>query len=396
MLLVGAVSHAASVTNIFNTGLNANGTVLTNNAVDPHWQIASGPGADATLTNAYVPIRDTAPSYWLPENLNSRWITPFQSALVTTVAEFRYRTSFDLTGFDPARIVLRMQVLSDNTVTAVLLNHQVTGITFTNQYSRWAVKDLIGGFQAGTNTLEFVVNNTADETGFRCELSATDTPSALEVQVGVENVRLQWPTNMSCYILESASNLADNVWTTSSIAPTNLNNRFEVTVPIDESARFFRLRRPSAPDPTVSVVRKIGDEPVETYDFSTNCGGSLGCPQNAIDAGDPNYLDASASVDWARCSTNDPDMEFVWVVNFPPEAGGQTYTLPRISGRNSPSLSLPPNCLPALIPTTRQWTFTLSVTSKVDPTLTKLVKFHLPYVHSDMTMQDYQNELNGN
>ena len=397
LLIATVVSHAAYVTNLFNTGVNTNGALLTNNAIDPHWQMASGPGPDATLTNAYVPIRDTEPFYWLPENLSSRWIVPFQSAIADPVGEFRYRTSFDLAGLDPAKTVLHMQVLSDNAVTAVLLNYQVTGITFTNQFSRWSVKDLIGGFQSGTNILEFVVtNNAVDATGFRCELSATDTPFLLGAQQAGENLLLHWPTNLSCYLLESTTNLADNFWVTNATAPTNLNNRFEVTVPWQESARFFRLRRPSAPDPTPSVVWIIYDIPYETYDFSTNCPGSLGCQESAMDAGAQNYLDASASVDWARCSTNDPGMEFVWVVNFPPEAGGATYTLPRISGRNSPILSLPPNCLPQLLPTTREWTFTLSMTSKVDPTLTKMVRFHLRYTGSDMTMQDYQNEMNGN
>lgn len=36
------------------------------------------------------------------------------------------------------------------------------------------------------------------------------------------------------------------------------------------------------------------------------------------------------------------------------------------------------------------------MTSKVDPNLTKLVRFHLRYAGSGMTLQDYQNELDGN
>ena len=392
------LSHAANVTNLFNTGVNSNGTLTAEGEVDPHWKLASGPGPDATLTNAYVVVSDYV--FWLPNNPDSQWIAP-AAFLPGMTGEFRYRTSFDLTGFDPAKIVLRLQVLSDNQITAVLLNHQLTGITFTNETARWGVKDLAGGFQSGTNTLEIVVTNTGDLTGFRCQLSATDTPLSLGIQPEGTNLLVHWPTHSPCHLLESTTNLANQSWVTYLTAPTNLNDRFEATFPLEDSARFFRLRRPPAPDPTPSVVWLEGDTPVETLDFTTNCAGSLGCSMTPIDGGVPNYLDASASIDWARCSTNDPEMEFVWVVRFPPEQGGEAtgseiYRLPRISGRNSPILSLPPNSLPALIPMTREWSIILTMTSKVDPTLTKTVRFRLRYAGSEMTLQDYVNERNGN
>jgi hypothetical protein len=105
--------------------------------------------------------------------------------------------------------------------------------------------------------------------------------------------------------------------------------------------------------------------------------------------------DASSSIDWARCSTNDPSMEYYWSIYFAPESArqGALYRSTRVKGGDTPVLTLPPNSLPAMIPPAITWTAQLYMASRVDPALNKTVRFQFRYVNSEMMLQDYDNEL---
>jgi hypothetical protein len=57
------------------------------------------------------------------------------------------------------------------------------------------------------------------------------------------NVRISWPTNSGHWILQSAVSLNDSEgWSDDTYTPAVLGDQYVVTNPVDEQARFFRLR----------------------------------------------------------------------------------------------------------------------------------------------------------
>ena len=98
MGLASAPSHAVAITGLFNTGADASNLALTggNGVVDMHYQILSStsPGYAGNQAVTYFNAAYAA------NDANSRWISLSANGNPgsnTTV----YRTTFDLTGFDP-------------------------------------------------------------------------------------------------------------------------------------------------------------------------------------------------------------------------------------------------------------------------------------------------------
>jgi hypothetical protein len=408
LLLAGssALCQAANLTNLFSTGISTNGTLLYHGKADPHWKMASGPGPGATLTNAYAVYEQSIhrSAAWLVDDTASQWIGPQASMLnFTNTGEYRYRTSFDLSGLDLDTIMLRIAVASDDQVTAVLLNDQVTGITFTNGSGVLDVEHLFNGFQSGTNTLELVVTNAGGSTGLRCVLNATGL-SLLRVQPDGTSLAVNWTTNARCYALESTTNLAGGSWETNMTEPTIVNGRFQSILSAADTSRYFRLRRPPASLPSAAILVNgylgdpedgMGAEWVRFNPAVPACP-NVGCAlASGLNGQDLNTLDASSSIDWARCSTNDPALQFRWSIRFPSELSDDLYTSSRVQGWDSPVLTFPPNALPAML-NGRLWRARLILTSQVDPGLSKIYYFRFEYIGSDMEMQDWYNELNGN
>jgi hypothetical protein len=113
LLLIAAGSFCQAIAEpiLFNTGINTNGTVLKEITIDPHWQLASGPGPSAVLSSAYAVTNDVMrPFTWLPDMPASRWIAPQSTVVSIPTGELRYRTSFDLMGSDPTSTTLRVMV----------------------------------------------------------------------------------------------------------------------------------------------------------------------------------------------------------------------------------------------------------------------------------------------
>ncbi len=401
-LLVSFVAaQAAIVTTVFSTGLRTNGAVVNEKGGfiknDPHWEVATA--SNPSWTNAYLISRDGMPVNWLSNTPVSQWIGSHWSMIgFTNTGEFHYRTRFDLSGYNVSTVALHLAVASDDRVTAVLLNDQITGVTFTNGTSSWDLRDLTTGFLNGTNTLELVVTNAAGASGLNCQLSATDTPATLQITSGETNCVVSWTTNALCYVLESATNLSDGLWRTESNLPSIVNGQYQ-SIPFGgETSRYLRLKRPGSPSPTPKVLVNeaygFGDG-AEWVSFPDIPCSSQGCEISALAADTFNTLDASASTDWARCGTNDPTMQFHWKFFFPPESSmqGAPYDSPRPQGVDSPVVTFGANAFPGLIPTTMRWVARLDMISRVDPSVSKRVFFQFRYAGSEMTMTDYQNEL---
>ncbi len=175
----GSIHGQATVTvrvpvgRLFSTGVDSSGNLLADGAADPHYSITSGPdgagnAALVTLTDHY-PL----PFYWLPSSGSSKWVSPQadQSSGPEPPGAYVYKTTFDLTGLDPGSVQISGQMLVDDQVTDVHLNGVSLGLTAP--YNTWVPVNITSGFQAGVNTLEFLVTN----------LGTSNNPSGLQVQL---------------------------------------------------------------------------------------------------------------------------------------------------------------------------------------------------------------------
>ena len=97
---------------------------------------------------------------WLANDALSSWVGPVNPGTANVAAgEYRYRTTFDLTGFNPTTAQIVINVAADNRLNSVLLNGASTGIAFVGFAGFSPNFTLNSGFIAGTNSLEFFTAN---------------------------------------------------------------------------------------------------------------------------------------------------------------------------------------------------------------------------------------------
>jgi hypothetical protein len=176
---------------IYGTGVNGQGALLADGAVDPHYKLTASadpnyPGPDALVINEAWPIAPAGP--WVPSGPVSRWIGPRaeQNQIAdpnfgNAAGDYTFRTSFDLTGYDLAQVKLVGQWAVDNLGTDILLNGNSTGITSPG-FGGFTPFTISSGLVAGINTLDFKINN----------LPTTPNPAGLRVDLrGLVNIRPQ-------------------------------------------------------------------------------------------------------------------------------------------------------------------------------------------------------------
>lgn len=173
-----SVGGAFSIPGVFNTGVNSNGSLAPLASIDQHWRLIQSPSPVNPGPNALV--INGLDSSWARNSPLSQWIGPGSNAggANYTLGNYIYRLTFDLTGFVPGAAILKGSWFSDDVTTSVLLNGQVTGVTnalLTSSHTKNVSTSFVitSGFQAGVNTLDFVVNNTATHTGLKVEITGT-------------------------------------------------------------------------------------------------------------------------------------------------------------------------------------------------------------------------------
>ncbi len=214
----------------YGTGVDTNGALLADGAVDPHYILATSadvsyPGPDAIAVNDVWPIAPAGP--WLANGPDSRWIAPQPNQNqssdplgVNAEGDYTYQTTFDLTGYDLSRVSLVGTLAVDNTVTDVLVNGVSTGITSPG-FTAYTPFTITSGLVAGINTLDFVMNNAGtapSPTGLRVNLQGllnieTSQP-AVTLQIGRSgnSVTISWSPSASGQKLWSAPSV-NGPWT---------------------------------------------------------------------------------------------------------------------------------------------------------------------------------------
>jgi hypothetical protein len=161
-----------AIPGLFNTGVDASGISLPSGTVDPHWTITASvdpgfPGPDAVVLNdSGFPIPP-----WLANDEFSKWIAPQADQSAGNLeGDYNYRTTFSLSGFNPASVRVVGEWAIDNTGNDIVINGVSTGQRNDGGFTGWTPFQITGGFVAGVNVLDFKVNNAptgVNPTGFR-------------------------------------------------------------------------------------------------------------------------------------------------------------------------------------------------------------------------------------
>src|SRR5437870_8808142 len=164
MLLASGAAclHAAPIPKLFNTGVDDSGNLLSDNVSDPHYNITASPDPNFPGPNVYTLLPGFPVGPWIAEGPNSRWIAPQADQMSGNAGGlYTYQTRFDLTGLDPATARITGQLATDDTLMGARLNGTaLTGITSAGFTTFTAFSIPVGSpFVAGTNALEFDVNN---------------------------------------------------------------------------------------------------------------------------------------------------------------------------------------------------------------------------------------------
>jgi hypothetical protein len=160
LILSGALAAApcafADSIPVFNTGVDASGNALAAGTADSHYKLIAPGGYTATAV-----INNGA---WIPDSPTASWISPGGTNGNTdnwpSTAPYDYQTDFSLAGFLDNTATLTIQWTSDNDSTLLLNGVAVGGVGFPGYGPGSLVSvTLTSGFDAGNNTLDFIVNN---------------------------------------------------------------------------------------------------------------------------------------------------------------------------------------------------------------------------------------------
>jgi hypothetical protein len=174
-LIAAITAVPLPVWSLYSTGVDSGKVTLSDRSVDPHWIITAVP-PPGTPGNGAAYATASMPSSWLANTPNSRWISPqADESGGDAPGPFNYKTTFDLSGFDPSTVQVSVNFAVDNDLTAVRLNGRDLGKTGTGfgAFSQFVIS---GGFIDGINTLELFTANTGNATnpsGLRVEFSST-------------------------------------------------------------------------------------------------------------------------------------------------------------------------------------------------------------------------------
>jgi len=161
------------VPGVYNTGVDDEGVVLPDGAIDPHYRLIVNPDSasnDAIVANSGVfPI---STGNWLANNDQSKWLSPrFATDAAIATGDYTYRLVVDLAGFDPASVLITGGWATDNEGLDIVVNGISTGQGNTAQFAALTPFTINSGLVAGPNTIDFVLNNALapGPTGLRVE-----------------------------------------------------------------------------------------------------------------------------------------------------------------------------------------------------------------------------------
>jgi len=159
-LLGGASMNAQAVpiTGLFNTGVDASGSALSGGAADPHYALLAPSQAAIVISNNVIP------GSWISNTPSYRWVWETVNGTPTNVTR-TFRTSFDLSGLNPATAAISGQWATDNSGLDIFINGNATG-NICGGFGSFCNFSVSSGFVSGINTLDFQVQDVGSISGF--------------------------------------------------------------------------------------------------------------------------------------------------------------------------------------------------------------------------------------
>jgi hypothetical protein len=208
LFLLGGSARAGTVSfTLRSTGFSSGGTLLAGGSTDGNWSLISDPtGSVSTPATPYVTngctlfvICTSFPfTAWTHDTLQSAWISPRATEAGTQsdpAGEYIYQQTFDLTGLDPASVIITGKWTADNYGYIVVNGVRVTlGISGDianaagqfNHFTNFTLNNANALFLSGLNTIQFDVFNTTtgspDITGIDVNIlsaTASTTPEPI-------------------------------------------------------------------------------------------------------------------------------------------------------------------------------------------------------------------------
>lgn len=173
----------------FNTGVDSNHVILQHNFLDPHYLLTENPSA---LTARRPGNTNFNPNWHnLSNNTDSLWIAP--PGNLNGGSPKGFRTSLDLTGYNPATTVLEGQwsVATERGINIVINLTNRTGITTpirTPQlgFREWYDFSITNFWRKGTNYLDFIAQTPGSTPALRVRLKSLEVQEAPgEAMLGV-------------------------------------------------------------------------------------------------------------------------------------------------------------------------------------------------------------------
>lgn len=149
LFFLATSAWAVPITDLYNTGVDDTGTVLSIGSMDTHYSVSG------LSSEAFVVSPSTA---WITAPTGSRWIGPSNGGVTGAVGDYIYKLEFDLTGLDASTASINGSLAHDNPG-SVFLNGLDTGISNPNNFLSLFDFTLNSGFVSGLNVLEFKVTN---------------------------------------------------------------------------------------------------------------------------------------------------------------------------------------------------------------------------------------------
>jgi hypothetical protein len=203
LLLALAVSSAAAGAYanpivLHNTGVDAVSTPLADTTgPDLHYKVSYGTaiGSYTTTSASAFAVNDNTQfpmnAYWIQSDSQSAWISPFGRNTTDASANgfYDYQTTFSLTGLVAGTAMISGQWAADNCGLDILINGHSTGQAMSCSgpsnyapFGGWTSFAITSNFTAGLNTIDFLVENYAQNggnpTGLRVEMSGTASASS--------------------------------------------------------------------------------------------------------------------------------------------------------------------------------------------------------------------------
>jgi hypothetical protein len=175
LFALGAISFfavpagAVPITDLFNTGVDASNALLSPGAADPHYKFISGPQSP-TDTGTQAEVQLNHPN-WTANGPDSNWVGVTNNGSDGVApGDYTYQTTFTIpVGEDPTTAKINGFWFADDSGghTAIELNGTNAGISSSASFSAalpGTAFSIVNGqngatFQAGANTLTFIVTN---------------------------------------------------------------------------------------------------------------------------------------------------------------------------------------------------------------------------------------------